>query len=94
MEAKEQEESCIGASTPDEVHSTEVVAERENETSEQPVEYGIEMDTTKEGVWTRKDEQGDPKKAWKWLDWGCNKSEMSRAFPAGKVWVHVASFGS
>jgi len=76
------------------VHSTEVVAERENETSEQLVEYGIEEDMTKEGVWTRKDEQGDPKNAWKWLDWGCNKSGMSLAFPAGKVWVHVASFGS
>ena len=34
MEAKEWEESCIGASTPDEVHSTEVVVGRENETNE------------------------------------------------------------
>ena len=41
VKAKEREESCIGASTPDEVHSTEVVAEHENETSEQLVEYGI-----------------------------------------------------
>ena len=45
------------------MHSTEVVAERENETSEQLVEYDIEMDMTKEGVWTKKDEWGDPKKA-------------------------------
>ena len=56
VEAKEREESCIRASTPDEVHSTEVVAECENETSEQLVEYAIEEDTTKEGMWTRKDE--------------------------------------
>ena len=40
---------------------------------------------TKEGVWTRKDEQGDPKKAWKWIDRGCNKSRMSLAFPTRKV---------
>ena len=52
------------------------------------------MDRTKEGVWTRKDEQGGPKKAWKWLDWGCNMSGMSLAFLAGKVWAYVASFGS
>ena len=43
---------------------------------------------------TRKDEQGGPKKAWKWLDRGRNRSRMSFAVPAGKVWVHVASFGS
>jgi len=35
VEAKEQEESCIGASTHDEVHSTEVVAKHENEMNEQ-----------------------------------------------------------
>ena len=58
------------------------------------VEHDIEMDTTKEGVWTRKDERGDPKNAWKWLDWSYNESRMSLAFPTGKVWVHVASFGS
>jgi len=61
-EAKEREESCIGASTPDEVHSTEVVAKRENETNEQLVEYGIEMDTTKEGVWTRRMSRGTPRR--------------------------------
>jgi len=38
------------------VHSTEVVDECENETSEQLVEYGIEEDTTKEWVWTKNDE--------------------------------------
>ena len=56
VEEKEWEESCIGASTSDEVHSTEVIAECENETSEHLVEYGIKEDTTKEVVWTRKDE--------------------------------------
>ncbi len=40
---------------------------------------------TKEEVCTRKDEQGDPKKAWKWLDWGGNSSGRSLAFPVGKV---------
>ena len=94
VEAKEQEESCIGASTHDEVHSTEVVAKHENEMNEQQVEYGIKIDMTKEGVSTRKDEHGDPKKLCEWIDWGCNKSGMSLTFRAGKVQVHVASFGS
>ena len=56
VEAKEWEESCTRASTPDEVHSTEAVAERRGEMDEQLVEHDIEEDTTKEGVWTRKDE--------------------------------------
>lgn len=94
VEAKDQKESCTRASTLDEVHSTEAVAEHRCEMDEWLVEHDIEMDMTKEGVWTRKDEQGEPKKAWKWLGRGCNKSRMSLAFPAGKVWVHVASFGS
>ena len=34
VEAKEWEESCIGASTPVEVHSTEVVARHVSETNE------------------------------------------------------------
>ena len=34
VEAKEWEESCIGASTPDEVHSSEAVAERRDEMDE------------------------------------------------------------
>ena len=62
MEAKEREESYNGASTPDEVHSTEVVAEHKDETNEQLEEPGIEEDMIEEGVWTRKDEQGVPKK--------------------------------
>ena len=75
------------------MHSTEVVAEHENETNEQQVEYGIEVDMTKEGVWTKKDERGDPKKIWEWIRWGCNMFGMSLASPVGKVWIHVASFG-
>ena len=90
VEAKEQEKSCIKASTPNEVCSTEVVAKRENETSEQLVEYDIEEDTTKDRVWMRKDEQGDPKKAWKWLDWHFNKFGMSLAFPIGNGLSHLS----
>lgn len=56
VEAKEREESCTGASTPDEVHSTEAVAENKSEMNDQLVEHGIEMDMTKDGAWTRKDE--------------------------------------
>jgi len=67
-ETKEWEESCPRASTPDEVHSTKVVAEHKSETNEQLVEPGIEEDITKDGVWTRKDAQWDPKNPWKWLD--------------------------
>lgn len=68
VEAKGREKSSTGASTPDVVHSTEVVAEHNSEMNEQLVEHDIEMDMTKEGVLTRRDEKGDPKKAWKWLD--------------------------
>lgn len=75
------------------VHSTEVVAEHESETNEQQVEYGIEMDKTKEEVWNRKDEQGDPKKACEWIGWGCNNFGMFLASPTGKVWIHAAFFG-
>lgn len=35
VEAKDQEESCIGASTLDEVHSTKVVAEHRGGMNEQ-----------------------------------------------------------
>jgi len=55
-EVKQQEESCTVASTPGEVHSTEAVAEHKSETNEQLEKNCIEGDTTKEGVWTRKDE--------------------------------------
>ena len=55
VEANEREESCTRASTPDEVHSTEVVAEHKSEMNEQLEKHGIEKDTTKEEVWTRKD---------------------------------------
>ena len=43
MEAKEQEERCIGASTPDEMHSTEVVAERRIEMNGWLVGNDMEM---------------------------------------------------
>ena len=43
VEAKEWEESCIGASTPDEVHSTEVAAEHKIEMNEWLVGHDIEM---------------------------------------------------
>ena len=63
VEAKECDETCTRSSTHDEVHSTEAVAEHKSEMNEQLVGHNMEMDLTKEGVWTRKDEQGDPKKA-------------------------------
>ena len=85
VETEWWEESCIGASTPVEVHSTEVVAAHVSETSEQWVEYGIEMDKTTEEVRTKKDEQGDPKKVCEQIIWGHNKLGMSLASPAGKV---------
>jgi len=85
VESKWQEECCIGASTPVEVHSTEVVAGHVSETNEKEVEYNMEMDKTMEEAWTRKDEQGDPMKACEQTSWGYNKFELSLASPAGKV---------
>jgi hypothetical protein len=49
VEAKEWEESCTGASTPDEMHSTEVVAEHRIEMNEQLVGHDIEMDMDQGG---------------------------------------------
>ena len=43
VEAKEQEESCIGASTPDEMPSTEVAAKHRVEMNERLVGHDIEM---------------------------------------------------
>ena len=43
VEAEEREERCIGASTPDEMHSTEVMAEHRVEMNEQLVGHDIEM---------------------------------------------------
>ena len=43
VEVEEREESCIGASTPDEVHSTEVVAEHSIEMNGWLVGHDIEM---------------------------------------------------
>ena len=93
VEAKWREECCAGASTPVEVRSTEVVAGHKSETNEKEVEYGMEMDKTTEEVRTRKNEQGGPKKVYERIGWGYNKLGMSLASLAGKVWVHVASFG-
>ena len=38
-----------------------------------------------EEAWTKKDEQGDPKKAWESSGWGYNKLVVPRAFPVDKV---------
>ena len=65
VEEKEWEESSIGASTPDEMHSTEVAAEHRIEMNERLVGHDIEMGRTKEEAWTRKDEKEGPKKVWK-----------------------------
>ena len=92
VEAEWREECCIGASTLVEVHSTKFAAGNESETSEKEVEFGMEMDKTTKEVQTRKDEQGDPKKAYEQVGWGGNKLGMTLAFPADKVWVHEASF--
>ena len=43
VEAKEQEESCIGASTPDEMHSTKVATEHRIEMNGWLVGHDIEM---------------------------------------------------
>jgi len=49
VEEKEWEDSCTRASTPDEVHSTEAVAEHKNKTNEQLEEHGIDMDMRRRG---------------------------------------------
>lgn len=43
VEAEEWEERCIGASTPDEMHSTEVEAEHRVEMNGWPVRHDMEM---------------------------------------------------
>lgn len=43
VEAKEREESCTGASTPDKVNSTEAVAKHRGEMDEQLIGHEIEM---------------------------------------------------
>ena len=43
VEENDREESCTGASTPDEVHSTEAVAEHKNETNEQLVGHNMDL---------------------------------------------------
>jgi len=93
VEAKWWEECFIGFSTPFEVNSIEVVAGHEGKMNENELEYGMGMDKTTEEVWTKKDEQGGPKKVYEWIGWGYNKLGMSLASLTVKVWVHVASFG-
>ena len=53
---------CIGASTPEAVHFTEVVAEHMVVMTRWLVGNDTEVKRTKEEVYTRKDEQGVPKK--------------------------------
>jgi len=43
VEENEQEESCIGASTPDDMHSTEAMAEHKSETNEQLVGHNMDL---------------------------------------------------
>ena len=43
VEENEREECCIGASTPDEVHSTEAVAEHKCEMNEQLVGHNMDL---------------------------------------------------
>ena len=43
VEENERDESCTGASTPDEVHSTEVVAEHKSEMNEQLVGHNTDL---------------------------------------------------
>ena len=62
VEAIELEHFCIGASTPRVVYSTEVVAERKVEVIGWLVGNDTKMHRTKDGVHTKKDEQGVPKK--------------------------------
>ena len=64
VEAKEREESCTGASAPDELHSIKVVVEHRIEMNGRLVGHDTEMDRTKGEVWTKKDEQEGPKKVW------------------------------
>jgi len=43
VEEKKRDESCTGASTLDEVHSTKVVAEHKSETNEQLVGHNMDL---------------------------------------------------
>ena len=47
------------------MHSIEVVTEHRIEMNGWLVGHDIEMGKTKEEAWTRKDEQGGPKKVWR-----------------------------
>ena len=52
---------CMGASTPGMVYSFKVVGEHMADTIDWQVGNGIEVQKTKEKVWTMKDEQKDTK---------------------------------
>jgi len=43
VEANEQEESCTGSSTPNEVHSTKAEAEHKSEMNEQLVGHNMDL---------------------------------------------------
>ena len=79
MKEVKLENCCMGASTPGAVHSTEVVVEQMVEMTGWLAGSDTKMQRTKEGVYTRKDEQGVPKKVWLWFDLGCNMHGMTLA---------------
>ena len=62
VEVIELEHYCIGASTPGVGNYTEVVVEHKVKMTSLLAGNDIEMHRTKEGVLTRKDEKGVPKK--------------------------------
>lgn len=50
VEENERDESCIGASTSDKVHSTEAMVEHKTETNEQLVAHNMDLGRNKEEV--------------------------------------------
>ena len=77
------EHCCTGASTTRVVNSTEVVVEHMVEMTGWLDGNDIEVQRTKEEVYTRKDSKGVPKKVWMWSGWGCNMHRMTLACPIG-----------
>ena len=63
-------------------YSPDVVAEHKVEMIGWLVGIDTEMHRTKEGVYTRKDEHGVPKKVYMWFGWGCNMHGMTLAYLA------------
>jgi len=64
VEAVRLDIGCMGASTPRMVHSTEVVEEYMAEMIDWQVGNGIEVQKTREKVWTMKDEHEGTKGEW------------------------------